>query len=254
MTRLWTIEAIPLYRFRVPGPEVLFQRAFSEIIDMVIYAFLLRSDHKAILVDTGLPADYSALNASVVSRKGAEAGFFAVGAGLHQELAARNVRPNEVLVTSFGPYAVGGLGQFPDIPVIGSARGLRDLAAAEEPALRHPLPDPLVARLATARAIEGERQLDAGLVFVETGIHHPASAAVIADTKQGKIAISDPVFTARNLIDGVALGAAEQAAGWHAMVRMLGARADAILPIHDTNPSPVRSEHWHSSLRPADAR
>lgn len=252
MTKLWTIEPIPLYRFRVPGPEVLFQRAFDEFIEMVIYAFLLRSNTGTILVDTGLPEDFSALNESVVSRKGLQAGFFPVGASLQQELTMRGAEPDEIILTSFGPYAAGGLDRLAHIPIAVSMRGLRDLAAAEEPALRHPLPPHLVERLAQSNAIEGEQQIDDGVIFLETGVHHPASAAVVVDTEEGRIAISDPVFTARNLIEGIALGAAENAAGWHSMVRLLGARADAILPIHDVDPSPIRSAQWHRSLAPVE--
>src|SRR5690606_18029527 len=104
------------------------------------------------------------------------------------------------------------------------------------------------------RRVAEERVLAPGVTFVETGVHHPASAAVIVDTAAGRVAIVDPIFTARNLVHGIALGAAEHAAGWYEMVRMIAGRADAILPIHDPSPVPVPPEAWHHSLQPRPPR
>ena len=105
----WGIEAIPLYDFVVPGPEVLFQRGFGETVAMTIYAFVLFGADKCVLVDTGLPADIAALNADIRTRKGPEAGFEPRGRPLAEELARRAIVPDAIVVTSFGPYAVGGL-------------------------------------------------------------------------------------------------------------------------------------------------
>ena len=249
--KAWRIEPIPLYRFTSPGAEVLFQRAFGETIEMVIYAFLLHGDNATILVDTGLPADYAALNRSVIARKGPSAGFFPLGKGLIAELMARRCSPKHVVVTSLGPYAAGGLPQLPsDVQTFISARGAADLDRPEEAALTHPLSPDVRAALARARPIAAEGEILPGVTFIETGVHHPASAAVVIQTDNGRIVIADPVFTGRNLTEGLALGAAEHAACWHAMVRMLGGRADAILPIHDVRPEPIRREAWHPSLDP----
>jgi glyoxylase-like metal-dependent hydrolase (beta-lactamase superfamily II) len=249
---LWTIEPIPLYRFKVPGPEVLFQRAFGETIEMVIYAFLLRDgDGRTVLVDTGLAGDVTLLNANIRLRKGPDAGFLPMGAGIEAELARRGARPELIIVSSFGPYAVGGLEHFPATPIVASSRGLADLAQSEEPAMLHPVPPVAAGLLAGARGIAGEEEIMPGLTFIEVGIHHPASAAVLAQTAEGTVAMADPVFTARNLVAGLALGAAEFAAGWHGMVRTLGHRADAILPAHDPAPVPVPRERWHATLRPS---
>lgn len=243
----WTLEAIALHRFRSPGPEVLFQRGFGEMIDMIIYAFVLRSGAATVLLDTGLPTDHAALNDNIRQRKGASAGFFPAGGSLTAELAKRDLAPTHVAVTSFGPYAVGGLPGLSPIPLFASARGVANLTEPEEPALVHSVSDANV--LARAEVVTGEAEILPGLLFIETGIHHPASAAIVADTTEGAIAIADPVFVARNLTDGLALGAAECAAGWHSMVRLLGRRADAMVPIHDPAPVPVRRADWHPLLR-----
>lgn len=245
----WTLEAIPLHRFRSPGPEVLFQRGFGEMIDMIIYAFVLRSGAATVLLDTGLPADHAALNDNIRQRKGASAGFFPAGGSLAAELAKRDLVPTHVAVTSFGPYAVGGLPSLPPIPLFASARGVANLTGPEEPALVHSVPAAPANVLARAEVVTGEVEILPGLLFIETGIHHPASAAVVADTTEGAIAIADPVFVARNLTHGLALGAAEYAAGWHSMVRLLGQRADAVVPIHDPAPVPVQRADWHPLLR-----
>src|SRR5690349_3937376 len=162
----WTIEPIRLSRFKVPGPEVLFQRGFGEMIEMVIYAFLLRDGTHTVLIDTGLPADHAALNANIRARKGPDAGFDAVGLPLAAELAARNARPELIVITSFGPYAIGGLPDLPLAPIVASARGLADLATPEEPALLHPVPAASAARLAEARGVAGEAELFRGLTYI----------------------------------------------------------------------------------------
>jgi len=245
---LWTIEALPLYRFRVPGPEVLFQRGFGEMIDMVIYAFVLQGDGKTVIVDTGLPADFTALNATIRSRKGPEAGFHPVGQPLQSQLAERGLTIDAIVLTSFGPYAVGGLADLAAVPIHASARGLADLRTPEEPALLHPIPGSAWRALAAAAPFDGEAEPMPGLTLVETGIHHPASAAVIVRTAEGSVAIADPVFTRRNLVEGLPLGAAEHAAGWHGMVRQLAIGADAIIAIHDPDPSPLPRDLWHRSF------
>lgn len=245
---VWTIEPLPLYRFLVPGPEVLFQRGFGEMIEMVIYAFLLESDETSVLVDTGLPPDFTALNAAIRARKGPQAGFDPLGAPLSRRLAERNVVPDAILLTSFGPYAVGGLPDFAGIPVHASARGLADLMVPEEPALLHPIHDAARQALLHATLVAGETVPWPGIAMIETGIHHPASASVVVDTAQGRIAIADPIFTRRNLVEGVPLGAAEHAAGWHGLVRLLDTRADAVIPIHDIDPTPLGRDLWHRSL------
>lgn len=245
---VWTIEPLALHRVRVPGPEVFFQRGFDEMVTLVIYAFVLRQAGQVCLVDTGLPAAHSELNRSIRLRKGADSGFEPVAAPLPALLAERELHPDLVLLTSFGPYTTGHLAAFDGLPLVVAARGCADLLQPEEPALVH-APSPLAReRLLAGQRVSGTRELLPGLHFQEVGVHHPASSAVLVDTVQGRIGISDPVFMARNLLEGVALGAAEQASLWHAHVRMLGERCDALLPIHDPDPRPVARARWHASL------
>jgi glyoxylase-like metal-dependent hydrolase (beta-lactamase superfamily II) len=245
----WSIEPLALHRVQVPGPEVLFQRGFAETVELVIYAFLLRGPHGVCLVDTGLPADYCVLNRDIRARKGAESGFSDIGAPLARRLGAMATVPDLLLLTSFGPYTTGGLGPWARIPLHVSARGCADLERPEEKALAHGLPAPVRTRLMDAQRVQGEQQILPGLALVEVGVHHPASAAIRVDTADGVIAIADPVFVRRNLLEGTALGAAEHAAAWHAMVRALGTRCDALLPIHDPDPTPVYRDRWHPVLR-----
>jgi hypothetical protein len=245
---VWTIEPLALHRVLVPGPEVLFQRAFTEMVTLVIYAFVLRQAGQVCLVDTGLAPEHSELNRAIRLRKGAQSGFEAMADPLPTLLHARSLRPDCVLLTSFGPYTTGHLAAFDGATLVVSARGCADLLQPEEPALVH-APAPMARdRLLAGQRVHGSQEILPGLHFHEVGVHHPASAAVLVDTAQGRIGISDPVFTARNLLEGLALGAAEQASHWHAHVRMLGTLCDAVLPIHDPDPRPVARARWHASL------
>ncbi len=242
---IWTIEPHLMARAKTPGPEVFFQRAFTEMVEIAIFAFVLRAGGETVLVDTGLVADPGPLNAAVRRRKGRQAGFEPV-ARLPDILDGA---PDAAILTSFGPYAAGGLSDLAaDVPLVVSARGQRDLAAPEEPALFHPLAEPLAARVRGARGIEGEEELRPGIVFVEAGVHHPHSAVVLVDCAEGRIAIADPVFCRRNLDEGLALGVAEDVPGWFALVRRLSGRCDALIAIHDPDPTPVPVADWHPTL------
>lgn len=240
---------LPLYRFLTPGPEVLFQRRFGEMLELGIHAFLLRSQDTTVLVDTGLPRDFEALNDDIRRRKGAAAGFRPFEERLPDLLDRRGIVLDAIVLSSFGLYAVGGVEDFPRVPLYVSARGCADLEWPEEVALVHPLPDALRARLLGAKRIAGEQDLFPGMAMIETGVHHPASSALVAATRHGRIGIADPVFVAENLIEGHPLGAAEHAAGWHRMARLLADRCDAIIPIHDPNPQPLPKSIWHPSIR-----
>lgn len=245
---IWTIEPHLMAQAKTPGPEVYFQRAFAEMVEIAIFAFVLRAGSETILVDTGLVADPGPLNEAVRRRKGPDAGFEPV-ARLPDIL---DRAPDTAILTSFGPYAAGGLPDLAaDVPLMVSARGQRDLAEPEEPALFHALAEPLAARVGDARGIEGEQEVRPGIIFVEVGVHHPHSAAVLVDCAEGRVAIADPVFCRQNLVEGLALGVAEDVPGWFALVRRLAGQCDALIAIHDPDPSPVPVAQWHPTLRPA---
>jgi len=243
----WRIEAHTLAVAETPGPEVFFQRAFGDWVEIAIHVFVLRSGDRTIVVDTGLIDGFEVLNERMRARKGARAGFRRL-AGLEDVL---DRSPDAVVLTSFGPYAAGGLPHLgEDVPVYVSSRGLDNLARSEEPALIHALPNDVLRRLSISGPVRDERTIFDGIRFVETGVHHPASAAVVVDTEDGPVAIADPVFVRANLVEGIALGAAEHAAGWFALVRRLAAACRGMIAIHDPDPVPVPVAAWHPSLRP----
>lgn len=235
---IWDIEIHTVATAQTPGPEVYFQRAFGEWINIAIHVFLLRSKEGCILIDTGFAEPPDGLNAQMRAKKGSKAGFKLTIEDVWQHL---NCVPDIIALTSFGPYAAGGLIRMPDQPdLVASARGLADLECAEEPALVHPL-SPAVAKtlLARSRPVHGQFEIAAGVVFHEVGVHHPASAAMEVTTSDGRLVIADPVFTERNLTEWVALGAAENAAEWYKMMRRLARDGARFMPIHDLAPHPV---------------
>lgn len=245
---MWTIEPLFLHRVRVPGPEVLFQRAFGDMIEIGIHAFLLRSEDKVCLVDTGLAPDYALLNANVRARKGPESGFFDVGLPVDAQLRALGIEPDVLVLTSFGPYATGRLDAWPYCPLWVSARGCADLLQPEEPALFHAPAPEVRDRVLAAHRVKGVQEIFPGLSVQEVGVHHAASMVIQVDTAHGVMGIADPVFVPRNLHDGIALGVAEHVAQWHRMVRQLGLHCDALIPIHALDPVPVPRLQWHASF------
>ncbi|MDF2373321.1 MAG: hypothetical protein P1V21_21290 [Rhizobiaceae bacterium] len=254
---IWSIETITVARALTPGPEVFFQRDFESWVNIAVHMFVLRSDLGIVLVDSGLIADPEPLNAAMRRNKGQQAGFETVDSPAESYLGTDVLA---VMLTSFGPYAAGGLDRLrPDTPVYVSARGLADLRRPEEPRFVHTLPGEISARLERATPVNGQECLLPGLRFHEVGIHHPASAAVEIETAAGRVVIADPVFTAANLERQIALGAAEDASGWFAMVRTFAARNAAFLPVHEPSPAPVSvvcepDGGWHvQNLRTMEA-
>jgi len=234
---IWSVDIHTVATARTPGPEVYFQRDFGHWVDIAIHIFVLRSSLGAVLVDTGLIPDVSDLNAAMKRSKGPEAGFERCGSGVEPLVDDRLAA---VLLTSFGPYAAGGANAVPDaVPIYASARGLANLATPEEPCLVHGLPQVVSNRLAKARPVHGTFEVMPGIAMREVGVHHPASTAIEIATEEGLLVIADPIFTADNLTRGVALGAAENAAGWHKLVRDYAARGARFLPIHEPIPYPV---------------
>ena len=254
---IWSIETITVARALTPGPEVFFQRDFESWVNIAVHMFVLRSDLGIVLVDSGLIADPEPLNAAMRRNKGQKAGFETIDSRAETYLGTDVLA---VMLTSFGPYATGGLDRLrPDTPVYVSARGLAALHRPEEPRFVHPLPGNISARLEQAIPVNGQDCLLPGLRFHEVGIHHPASAAVEIDTAAGRVVIADPVFTAANLERQIALGASEDASGWFAMVRTFAERNAAFLPVHEPSPAPVSvvcepDGGWHvQNLRTMEA-
>jgi hypothetical protein len=243
---IWTIEAYPTADLLSPGPEVFFQRDFERRVALRIFSFVLRSAAGSVLVDTGL-ADHAALDADVRSRKGAWSGFYDIAPALHERLATA---PDRIVLTSFGPYAFGGLNRWPAAPVHFSARGLADVLAPEVPALARQLPAPVQQRLcgADGRPVAGRMTILPGLELIEVGAHAPAALAVTIDTAAGRVAIADPIFLAENLTRGLALGFCDSIPDWFRIFDKLG-DVDAILPIHDPAGVAVPRADWHPRLK-----
>ena len=242
----WTIEAIPTADLLSPGPEVFFQRDFERRVALRIFSFVLRSDSATILVDTGL-GEHAALNADVRARKGAWSGFHVIGPPLAERLSDR---PDRIILTSFGPYAIGGLQHWPDCPVHFSARGLADVIKPEVAALARQLPDAVLQRLTSAkgRPVAAHEQLLPGLELIEVGAHSPAALGFIVDTAAGRIAIADPIFHRENLARGLALGFCDSIPDWFRIFDRLR-DVDAILPIHDPAGIAVPRSEWHTKLK-----
>jgi hypothetical protein len=235
MTPVWTIEPLLLHTCLVPGPEVFFHADFDRRIEIAIFAFVLASsDGTRVLVDTGLPADYGALNQAIRKRKGDWSGFRDAGPRLAAHIAQRGLNFDAIILTSFGPYATGGLTEVSAPRLFVSRRGMADIERPEVPVFVHP-PSPAVraALRASTDAVDIKAKPWPGLSIHEVGIHHPASMAVVVETAAGRVAIADPVFHAENLTRGIPLGVAEYAAHWVSAVASLAEHVDAIFPIHD---------------------
>lgn len=242
---VWTIEPIRTATLKTPGPEVFFQRDFNRQVDLSIYSFVLRSGARTVLVDTGL-GDHVALNADIRARKGAWAGFTSERS-IASALA--DVVIDDIVLTTFGPYAIGGLPYWPNARVVFSARGHADLERSELPLFRRKLPPDAMRRLSSPGAVRVVDRvlLHPGLEIVEVGGHSPSALGLLIETEKGRIALADPIFHSENLTRGLPLGWVESLSEWYAMFNRLGPVA-GVLPIHDPWPVVVPRDKWHPDL------
>lgn len=219
----------------------------STLHDLAFYIWVVRDGDTIGLVDSGLPSDAVELQALSDTNKafGDEVGFRSVRS-LPDVLSDAGIAPGDVsfvAITQTVSYHTGGIDAdlLPNAHFYIAFEGLEELVRG---APGHPAPEfyfpPLAWASLRTLAVDGrlhlidtECEIVPGVRFEVTGGHHPGSAAVLIETREGLVGILETAFVNRNLETRRPIGNAEDmAAARRAIVSFLE-RCDRVVAIHD---------------------
>jgi hypothetical protein len=248
----YRVTALKMGETSVPAAEVYWMNKLVGWEPLTFWAFLIRNGERTVLLNTGFPRDFSALEKHWTSWAKAatgEEGHVPVVLGenwIVHTLARHRVKPedvDDVVVTPLTAYATGGLDQFPKARIWFSRRGWVDFHAPdpEVPQLpRHIVfPEHILQWLVTAGAPrlrllpDEDTEFLPGLRSWFCGAHHRSSLCVLAHTRRGRVALTDAVFTLRNYTERIPLGLSESLEEHYHLYAKLKRDADIVVPLYD---------------------
>lgn len=243
----FSVNVASLGRMPLPGPEVFWMSDWDEWFDSTFLTVVAKSEDHTVVVNTGPPADLTALNEGwrqfhpsgrVHFDRNAAEDPLAVLDRLDIDPAS----VTHVVLTPMVVYTVGGLKLFPNATYVMSRRGwIEDVMAP--PHVHHLprevfVPDDVLSYLLfeardRVRLVSDNEQVVPGLRVWESLVHHRSSLAVCFETKNGAVAATDSAFAYRNVEDNVHLGIGESYAEAMATYKRLREEADIVIPLYD---------------------
>jgi len=247
MTTQYSVRALVMGTFEVPGPEVYWMHHWGTREQMHTLMYLVQGGGRTILINSGPPEDLTELNA-------AWRGFFgydeAAITRLESQrplnaLAELGITPEQVdlvIATPLQAYATGSLHRFPKATVCISRKGwIEDFQA---PYYHLHVPRHLRIPVAVNRWIQEEgweqvrlleerEELADGLSVSWAGVHHRSSIAVHINTSRGRVVISDCFFKFGNIEKNLYLGVMESMMEADATWKRLKRESDHLLSIYD---------------------
>ena len=230
----------------VAGPEVYWMSHWQEWVTLAFWMVVLRGPGVTAIVNTGPPEDLRALNERWTAEFGPR------GALRRRDderplaaLASLGIAPSDVthvLVTPLQSYATANIPLFPNAEICLSRRGwIEDFHAERFPMhvpREHRIPPDVLRYLEfegheKLRLLDDEAEIRPGLRAFWAGVHHRSSMCYLAETARGTVAISDCLFTYRNLEAGIPLGIQESLEEFHRTSARLRREADLFLPLYD---------------------
>ena len=240
------VDVLKMGQCQVRGPEVYWMDRWDDWEELYFHMVLVRGGGKVAVINTGPPADLSAVNARWT------AAFGPRGALVRREdespemaLGRHGITPGDVdlaLITPLQAYAVGGIPLFRNARVCISRRGWIEDFQAPLYEMHVPrklrIPDDALAYL-TIEAPEklhllaDEEEILPGLKARWVGAHHRSSMAYLIDTSEGRVAVTDCCFKYGNIEGNHPLGIMESLEECLTAYERLRKEADIIIPLYD---------------------
>ncbi len=241
----YEVKAIRVGMEYGPAISVYWNARLNEFCELNYYVVVLRSEHRTVVINTGLPDDFSVFEDFVRS--------WHPDCRIHrtdeeQTLAALTragvdpARVETVILTPLTIYTTGQLKLFSKAQFAVSRTGWIDFWAPAPHAPRLP-PDIAIARESRSHlagdAIDRIRLLDAedtvcpGIDVFHTGGHHASSMAVRVATARGTVILGDCFFTYDNLEKNIPIGWHENLHEIHTAYARIRAEADIAVPLYD---------------------
>jgi glyoxylase-like metal-dependent hydrolase (beta-lactamase superfamily II) len=230
----------------VAGPEVFWMNHWNEWVKLTFWMVVIRGGGKTAIINTGPPADLTDLN----ERWGGAFGERGKLARAESErpvnaLASIGVRPEDVdyvLITPLQSYATANIQLFRRAQICLSRRGWIEDFHAEKFPLHvprwHRIPRDTLHYLMfdgweKVRLLADEDEILPGLRCFWAGVHHRSSMCYLIETARGRVAVSDCVFTYRNLEEHEPLGIQESLEEYYRAAERIRRESDLFIPLYE---------------------
>jgi len=248
----YRIRALKMGETTVPRAELYWMTHLTGWEPITFWAFLIESEDRRVLLNTGFPEDFSALHRHWTGWAKAATGEEGhiplvkpenmIEAAL-AELGCSCDQIDDVLVTPLTAYATGGLDRFPKARIWISRRGWLDFHGPDPeipqlprdivfpPHVLHYLVGEGAARLQLLP--DDETEMLPGISSWFCGAHHRSSMVFVVQTANGRVALTDAVFTYRNYEERIPLGLSESLEEHYRLFARLKRSADRVIPLYD---------------------
>jgi len=228
-----------------PASSVYWNDRLGECCELFYYVVLIENSERRILVNTGMPDDFSEFDAFVKSWNPVCRIYREETESPVRILASSGIAPTDidvVLITPLTVYTTGNLALFPNATFCFNRRGWVDFWAPHRHAPRLPLNIAMCrdsrlflaeSGLERVRLLDDEEDVCPGVHAFYTGGHHTSSMAISVVTEQGCVILGDCFFTYDNLEKNIPIGWAENHHEIYAAYARVREQADIALPLYD---------------------
>ncbi len=243
---IYEVHVLKLGQCDVPGPEVYWMSHWDSWETLYFYMVVIRGRDKIAVINTGPPADLTALNEVWHHFAGERCQMIRKEEERPEAaLTTLGLTPEDVdyvLITPLQAYATANIPLFRRAQICLSKRGwIEDFHAPKYPMhiprqLR--IPDDVLAYLELEapdklRLLDDEDEILPGLTAFWAGVHHRSSMAYVIKTARGTVIASDCFFKYGNVEEMHPLGILESMEECFRTYERLRREADILLPLYD---------------------
>jgi glyoxylase-like metal-dependent hydrolase (beta-lactamase superfamily II) len=240
------VQVLKMGQCDVPGPEVYWMSHWDTWETLYFYMVVIQGQGKTAIVNTGPPADLTALNEVWRHFAGPRCQMLrAEDERPAAALATLGIAPEDVdfvLLTPLQAYATANIALFRNARICVSKRGwIEDFHVPKYPMhipreLR--IPDEALRYIefeATdkLRLLDDEDEIIPGLRAFWAGVHHRSSMAYTVDTPAGRVIASDCFFKYGNVEEMHPLGILESMEECFRTYERLRREGDILIPLYD---------------------
>jgi glyoxylase-like metal-dependent hydrolase (beta-lactamase superfamily II) len=228
-----------------PAASVYWNDKFDQFCDLFYYLVILQSPSRAIVINTGLPPDFSVFDTFVKAWHPSCRIYREPDETPEAILKRAGVNPADVglvVLTPLTIYTTGNVALFPNAKFAMARKGWIDFwaPAAHAPRLPKNIAMPAASRRYLAdeafdrwMLLDDEDEIAPGIECFWTGGHHASSMAIVVSTGKGKVILADCCFTYDNLEKNIPIGWFENLHEIYAAYDRIRRAADIVVPLYD---------------------
>lgn len=258
--KVWQITPVAAAVLPVPRWECVFGLNDCTLQEITFWVWIFRCGDVIGLVDTGLPLadDLSSLNEANQALDSQS--VFSQVRPLSEILQQQGISGEDisfVLISQWITYSTGGLSRenFPRAHVYCAWGGMQEFLTATP---GHPPREFYLTKDSWAFVrellvenrltfVQGPLEVECGVTIEPTGGHHPGSAGVKIRTDRGLVGILETAFIQENILRGVPIGIAENAAECRSAILSYRQECDLVIAGHEPSALQLLSDFMASS-------